>query len=80
MQRDRFLQILKYLHFSDNATNNSEDRLSKFSNIMKKIVSNFKAAVKPGKEVVIDESMIPWRGRLRFRQKEMKLICILTII
>lgn len=31
-------------------------------------LSNFRAVIKPGKELVIDESMVPWRGRLIFRQ------------
>lgn len=68
MTRDRFLIILKYLHFTDNTTNTSENRLYKFLKIMNEIVNNFKTVLKPGKEIVIDETMIPWRGRLRFRQ------------
>lgn len=32
------------------------------------LLQQFKKVLKPGKVLVIDESMIPWRGRLRFRQ------------
>lgn len=68
MKRDRFLTILKYLHFSNNETAIIDDRLNKIRKVMKIIVDSFNNAVKPGKNVVIDESMVPWRGRLLFRQ------------
>ena len=68
MRRDRFLTILKYLHFSNNETAIIDDRLGKIRNIVKIIVDSFKNAVKPEKNIVIDESMVPWRGRLLFRQ------------
>lgn len=35
---------------------------------MSEIITSFKNVLKPGKTVVVDETMIPWRGRLRFRQ------------
>ncbi|CAK9826352.1 PiggyBac transposable element-derived protein 4 [Anthophora retusa] len=68
MKHDRFLSILKFLHFSDNTTARTEDRLHKIRNIVEAIVDTFKSAIKPGKIIVIDESMIPWIGRLGFRQ------------
>ncbi|XP_047370484.1 piggyBac transposable element-derived protein 4-like [Vespa velutina] len=68
MKRDRFLSILKDLHFADNETCTLEDPLYKIRNFMKYMLSTFKNTVKLGKTVVIDESMILWRGRLRFRR------------
>ena len=68
MKRDRFLDILKFLHFSDNTTADQENRLNKIQNIINKISEGFKCVVIAGKDIVIDESMVPWRGRLRFRQ------------
>ncbi|XP_046404681.1 piggyBac transposable element-derived protein 4-like [Ischnura elegans] len=68
MPRDRFLAILRFWHFCDNNQARCEDRLHKISSILHKINENFQKHVKPGKEVVIDESMVPWRGRLLFRQ------------
>lgn len=68
MKRDRFLSILKFLHFADNTTARTEDRLYKIRNIIETIVDSFKSSIRPGKNIVIDESMVPWRGRLRFRQ------------
>ncbi|CAK9832798.1 PiggyBac transposable element-derived protein 4 [Anthophora retusa] len=68
MKRNSFLAILKCIHFCDNTTSETEDPLNKISKIVTEIISTFKNTLKPGKTVVIDESMIPWRGRLRFRQ------------
>nr|XP_033342845.1 piggyBac transposable element-derived protein 4-like [Megalopta genalis] len=68
MKRDRFMSILKYLHFTDNTTDRIEDRLYKVRDIVDKIVRTSRNTVKPGKNIVIDESMVPWRGRLSFRQ------------
>ena len=64
IKRDRFISILKYLHFSDNTTTRAEDRLHKIRNVVEAIVHTFKSTIKPGKNIVIDESMIPWRGVL----------------
>ncbi|CAK9820102.1 PiggyBac transposable element-derived protein 4 [Anthophora quadrimaculata] len=53
MKRDRFLAIWKYLHFSDNATARTEDRLHKLRNVVDKIIRTLKGAVKPGKNIVL---------------------------
>lgn len=68
MKRDRFLSILKFLRFSDNNTARNEDRLHKIRNIVEAFVDTFRSSIRPGKNIVIDESMVPWRGRLCFRQ------------
>ena len=68
MSRDRFLSILKYLQFSKNNITVIDDRLNKIRNILKIIIDSFQHAVKTGKNVVRDESMVPWRERLSFRQ------------
>ncbi|KAI4476185.1 hypothetical protein M0804_013804 [Polistes exclamans] len=64
MKRDRFLSILKYLHFSNNTTSRNEDRLNKIRDVIEAFVDTFRSSIRPGKNIVIDESMIPWRGRL----------------
>lgn len=69
MSRDRFLLLKRYWHFSDNtADHNQNDRLYKLRDFINHINDACQAAVKPGAKLVIDESMIPWRGRLVFRQ------------
>jgi hypothetical protein len=68
MSRDRFVSILNNWHFSNNEDNLNNDRLWKIQKLVDMFLTNFKTAIAPGKEVVIDESMVPWRGRLLFRQ------------
>lgn len=34
------------------------------------LLNRFQTILKPGKFLIIDESMIPWRGRLKFRAKQ----------
>lgn len=68
MSRNRFELLLKFLHFSDNQTANKKNRLSKIEELTQMIVSNFKSAYIPGENVTVDESMIPFRGRLLFKQ------------
>ncbi|XP_068980971.1 piggyBac transposable element-derived protein 4-like [Bombus flavifrons] len=46
----------------------TEDRLYKLRNIVDAFVHTFKNTVKPGKNIVIDEIMVPWKGCLSFRQ------------
>ncbi|XP_049632818.1 piggyBac transposable element-derived protein 4-like [Suncus etruscus] len=68
MKCERFLAILKYLHFSDNTTARTEDRLDKIRSIVEAIVATFKNAVEPGENIVIYKSIIPWKGLFGFRQ------------
>lgn len=65
MKRDRFLLLLKCWHFS-----NSEGtgKLKKVQDVYMMLLDRFQTILRPGKIVVIDESMVPWRGRLQFRQ------------
>ena len=69
MTRDRFYQLLKFLHFADNEDLTADgNKLHKIENLLMHFNVNFKSLVKPGSEVVIDESMVPWQGRLSFKQ------------
>jgi hypothetical protein len=68
MSRDRFLLLLKFWHFSDDSTSTQVDKLNKIRVVYEMILQQFKKILLPGKVLVIDESMVPWRGRLRFRQ------------
>lgn len=68
MPRNRFELILKYLHFSDNCQANTEDRLYKIKCVLDKFIENYQKVYTPGQNICVDESLIPWRGRLIFRQ------------
>lgn len=66
MPRDRFLLLLKFWHFSENIDNG--DKLYKIRNVLDILLKSFSDMLKPGRFIVIDETMIPWKGRLQFRQ------------
>ncbi|KAJ8930925.1 hypothetical protein NQ314_016224 [Rhamnusium bicolor] len=69
MTRNRFDMLLRCLHFSDNSDPNAEnDRLFKIRNIIELCCKQFQETLEPAEELVIDESMVTWRGRLVFRQ------------
>lgn len=67
MSRNRFQLLLRMIHFADDSES-PNDRLRKIRNVLEYIQMKFKSARSPGEEIVIDESMVPWRGRLIFRQ------------
>lgn len=66
MSRNRFEILLAMWHFADNTEANG-NRLHKIENILNMSIKMFKEAFTPGEEVCIDESVIPFRGRLVFR-------------
>jgi len=69
MSRDRYLLIMRNLHFSDNsADSNDSDRLFKIRPLINYFNDKMSNVYYPGKELSLDESMILWRGRLLFRQ------------
>jgi hypothetical protein len=55
-----------FWHYSDNFTLDDEaDRLCKITTILGNLVEKFRKHCKPPQE--LDEAMITWQGRLRFR-------------
>uniref|UniRef100_A0A7I4Z0Z9 DDE_Tnp_1_7 domain-containing protein n=1 Tax=Haemonchus contortus TaxID=6289 RepID=A0A7I4Z0Z9_HAECO len=67
MRRTRFEELWKYLHLADNDTFDG-DRLQE----IRKFVEMFKKAAaecySPERELCIDKSLVPFRGRIVFRQ------------
>jgi hypothetical protein len=68
MSRNKFELILRFWHFTDNETSDKSDRLYKIRNILDKTNFNFENLLTPGEIIAKDESMIPFRGRFKFRQ------------
>ena len=69
MSRERFEQLWSFIHFSDNSAADSEsNRLCKIQPLLEKLLHQFQGVYEPGPNLVLDESMIPFRGRLKFRQ------------
>lgn len=67
MTRNRFSLLLRFVHFSDESLYPG-DRLKKVAGLINLLNTKFSEVKTPGEDVVIDETMIPFRGRLLFRQ------------
>ncbi|XP_050303751.1 piggyBac transposable element-derived protein 4-like [Anthonomus grandis grandis] len=69
MSRNRFEGILGMFHVSDNVKDRpSDDRLYKISEFLDMLQKKFKSSKMPEKDICIDESNVPFRGRIYFRQ------------
>lgn len=69
MSRNRFENLLSMFHTCDNESQaNLNDRLRKISDVLNMLQSKFKEAYVPENVVCIDESNVPFRGRIHFRQ------------
>ena len=70
MFRDRFVQILRFLHVVDNRNQNSvtlQDLLWKVRPFVHTLSSRFKGFYYPGKELSLDEGTCPFKGRSTLR-------------
>merc|ERR1712121_200227 len=67
MSRNKFELILRFLHFADNSLADGSDRLFKLHPLIQLLSQNFEKFT-PGEKVVIDESMVCFRGRTILRQ------------
>jgi hypothetical protein len=73
MKRDRFLHILRFLHFTDN---NAEidrkaynyDRLWKIRTIFDTLNDAYQKYYNPSEDLAIDEVIVKFKGRVVFRQ------------
>lgn len=68
MTWNRFQSLLRAWHFADNAADQGSNRLHKIDGFVELLIRKFVSAKIPGQAVVTDESMVPFRGRLKFRQ------------
>jgi hypothetical protein len=69
MSRDRFELLLKFYHFSNNEKKQADqDRLFKLKPLLDLLKDRFKSIYVPGSTISIDETMVPWKGRLLFKQ------------
>lgn len=68
MSRNRFQLLLSFMHFSDNNSIVPGDRLGKIKPLLDMLQMRYQRIYVPGENIVIDETLIPWRGRLLFRQ------------
>lgn len=65
--QDRFLLLLRCLHFANNETAHN-DPLKKIRRIFTALISSFRRTFVPYRDLCVDESLMKWKGRLAFRQ------------
>ena len=73
ISRERFRELHKFLHFVNNSSlappgTPGYDKLGKLRPIISMIGEQFATVCDPGKEVSIDEAMIPFKGRSSLKQ------------
>lgn len=68
MSRNRFQLLLRFWHFNNNENLRRDGRIAKILPLLKKLNGLFCSLKNAEKEIVVDETMIPFRGRLIFRQ------------
>ncbi|KAJ8963694.1 hypothetical protein NQ314_005446 [Rhamnusium bicolor] len=65
MSRNRYDLLL---HFSDNDMNQKGDRLANIQPLVEILLKKFQELLYPDEDIVVDETLVPWRGRLILRQ------------
>ncbi|XP_043587262.1 piggyBac transposable element-derived protein 4-like [Bombus pyrosoma] len=70
MSRHKFLRILQFLHFSDedNDEIDEKDATYKIQPVIDRLLLRFQGAYRPGRNIVVDESMMLWKHSLPFDQ------------
>ncbi|CAG4992906.1 unnamed protein product [Colias eurytheme] len=68
MSRNRFELILKNLHYVNNETADKSDRIYKIRPLIEELNETFQKSYAPKEDVCVDESQVPFRGRIIFRQ------------
>nr|CAI5841656.1 unnamed protein product [Callosobruchus analis] len=66
--RNRFEILLRMWHFSNNEECPPAERLHRIQPVIDIINENIKVCMVPGENICIDESMVPFRRRISFRQ------------
>ncbi|CAK1591668.1 unnamed protein product [Parnassius mnemosyne] len=69
MSYNRFLLLKSLIHFVDNETITEPNKLCKIQMVTDYFNEKFSHLYYPSQEVVIDESLLKWHGRLGFAQK-----------
>jgi len=67
MTRNRYLQILRYLHFANNEEIENHP-LKKVKPVIDDLRKKFSNSILPGKNLCIDESLVLWKEKLKFKQ------------
>lgn len=72
--RDRYFQIMRYLHFTDNRDKVKDrdspgyDKLFKIRKLLDLLLPRFTEVYSPERNLAVDETLIKFKGRVHFRQ------------
>ncbi|XP_046672681.1 piggyBac transposable element-derived protein 4-like [Homalodisca vitripennis] len=66
--QDCFLLLLRMLHFDDSLGQGGADKLYKIRTVIETVRWKFLSSYVPDQDLVVDESLMLWKGRLCFRQ------------
>ena len=66
--RNRYQDILHYMHFAINEDISSNDRLEKIRPVIDDFKRKFRNCMNPTQNLCIDKSLLLWKGRLGFKQ------------
>lgn len=68
MTQDRFLLLLKVLHFNDNRNQIPGDGLFKIKTNGESIRKKISSTYQNHQKVYVDKSIVEWKGRFKFKQ------------
>jgi len=72
MARDRFLHVMRFLHFADNSQRPDEgeeyDRLWKLRTVFDKLKEVYVKFYNPSEHLAVDKVIVKFKGRVIFRQ------------
>ena len=74
MSRDRFLQIMRYLHFTDNQEEMTDknspdyDKLFKIRKLLDLLLPRLSEVYNPERNLAVDETLVKFKGKIYFRQ------------
>nr|CAH7756451.1 unnamed protein product [Callosobruchus chinensis] len=67
-RRDRFVQIMRFVHCADNTRMDTEDKMWKLRPVISRLQESFLKYHKPSEHMNYDESMIKYFGRHHCKQ------------
>ena len=68
LTRNRYHDILRFMHFANNEVISNTNRLEKIKSIIDDFKRKFPNCLNPAKNLCVDESLVLWKGRLGFKQ------------
>lgn len=68
ISRSRFQEINRCLRFDDKRFRNSNDKFAPIRSLWDIVMANLQRRYVPGENLTIDEQLVPYRGRVSFRQ------------